>query len=148
MTDPSRRSLVAAIVAGLGFSGVLDVLVLHHVLQLHHLVSARVDPGTVSGLRTNVLADGLFTLAMLGIMLVGLGWVWRVDRRTASPLSLAPLSSAGLVGIGLFDLIDVLVNHYLLGLHHATHGGAFRDPQWVVISVAFTAAGLVLLWSR
>lgn len=146
--DRTDRALLAAGVAGFGFSGVIDVLLLHLVLQLHHLVSGVYDPSTLSGLRTNLVADGLFTITMLGVMLVGLGWIWRVERRTADPLRVVPLAGAGLLGLGVFDLFDVLVNHYLLGLHHATHGPGNFDPHWVVASLAFAAAGALVLWDR
>ena len=145
MSPSTRRGLVAAGVAGFGFSGLVDVLLLHLVLQLHHLVSGLVDPSSLAGLRTNLVADGLFSLAMLAVMLAGLGWLWRVERRTRSPLAVTPLAGAGLLGLGLFDLFDVLVNHYVLGLHHATHGPGNFDPLWVVVSVAFVAGGF-LLW--
>lgn len=147
VSQPNRRALLAAGVAGFGFSGLVDVLVLHHVLQLHHLLSGIYDPGRLAGLRTNLVADGLFSLGMLAIMLAGIGWLWRIDRRRHTPLAVAPLAGAGLLGLGLFDLFDVVVNHYLLGLHHATHGPGNFDPHWVVVSVAFIAGGGLLLRS-
>lgn len=146
--DRTDRALLAAGVAGFGFSGVIDVLLLHLVLQLHHLLSSVYDPSSLSGLRTNMVADGLFTIAMLGVMFVGLGWIWRIERRSANPLAVVPLAGAGLLGLAAFDLFDVLVNHYLLGLHHATHGPGNFDPHWVVASLALAAAGALVLWYR
>lgn len=57
----TRRSLLAAGVFGFGFSGLIGVLVLHHILQWHHLISGIYSMDTVSGLQTNILADGLFS---------------------------------------------------------------------------------------
>jgi uncharacterized membrane protein len=145
MTASPRRGLLAAGVAGFGVSALVDVLLLHHVLQWHHLLSNVYDPATVSGLRANVLADGVFSLAMLGVMFAGLGWLWRSERRTAEPLAVRPLAGAALVGLGAFDLFDVAVNHVLLGLHHATHGPGFYDPHWAVASVAFIVGGALLV---
>jgi uncharacterized membrane protein len=129
---------------GFGFSGLVDVLVLHHVLQVHHLVSNVYDPSTVSGLRTNILADGLFSLAMLTLAGVGAGLVWTAERRTTQPLRVKPLAGATVLGIGLFDLFDVVVDHTLLGLHHATHGPGFYDPHWTVVSLLVVGAGAYL----
>src|SRR6056297_2726959 len=67
------RALLAAGVFGFGFSGLVDVLVLHHVLQWHHLVSGIYPMDTLAGLRTNILADGLFSLAMLVLAGIGAG---------------------------------------------------------------------------
>src|SRR6056297_1695427 len=71
--DERRLGLVAAGTFGFGFSGLVDVLVLHHVLQWHHLVSGIYPMDTLAGLRTNILADGLFSLAMLVLAGIGAG---------------------------------------------------------------------------
>ncbi|MFC6726820.1 DUF2243 domain-containing protein, partial [Halobium palmae] len=65
MDDQTRRGLVGAGTFGFGLSGVVDVLLLHLVLQWHHLISNVVAPTTLAGLRTNLVADGLFTLGTL-----------------------------------------------------------------------------------
>ncbi len=139
--DATRRAVLAAGVFGFGFSGLVDVLVLHHILQLHHLVSNVYPTTTLSGLRTNLLADGLFSLAMVVVAGVGAGLVWRAERRSPAPLPTRPLAGAAVVGLGVFDLFDVLVNHVLLGLHHATSGPGYYDPHWVVISVLIIGGG-------
>lgn len=137
-----KRAVVGAGVFGFGFSGLVDVLLLHHVLQLHHLVSNKVEPTTLTGLRLNIFADGLFSLAMLTIMSVGGGLVWAAERRRArQPLPPRPLAGAAVVGLGVFDLFDVVVDHTLLGLHHATSGPGFYDPHWAVISLLIIGAG-------
>ena len=137
-----RRALLGAGVFGFGFSGLIDVLVLHHVLQLHHLLSNVYDASTIAGLRTNLRADGLFSVAMLVVAGVGAGLVWRVERRTAAPTPARPLAGAVLIGLGAFDLLDVLVNHALLGLHHATSGPGYYDPHWAVVSLLIVGGGV------
>ena len=136
-----RRAVIGAGVLGFGFSGLVDVLVLHHVLQLHHLVSNVYPPTTLAGLRTNLVADGLFSLAMVVSAGVGAGLAWRAERRTSVPLPVRPLTGAAVVGLGVFDLFDVLVNHVLLGLHHATRGPGYYDPHWVVVSLLIIGGG-------
>ncbi|MBX0296471.1 DUF2243 domain-containing protein [Haloarcula nitratireducens] len=137
----TRRALLAAGVFGFGFSGLIDVLVLHHVLQWHHLVSAVYPQDTLSGLRTNILADGLFSLTMLSIMCVGGGLLWQSERRTAEPLALRPVAGAAVVGLGVFDLFDVVVDHMLLGLHQPLSQAGRYNPHWAAVSLLFIAAG-------
>ena len=137
----TRRAVIGAGVLGFGFSGLVDVLVLHHVLQLHHLLSNVYPTTTLAGLRTNLLADGLFSLVMVVIAGVGAGLAWRAERRTPDPLPVRPLAGASVVGLGVFDLFDVLVNHVVLGLHHATSGPGYYDPHWFVISVLIIGGG-------
>ncbi|EJN60688.1 Uncharacterized membrane protein [Halogranum rubrum] len=151
MNRTNTQGVVGAGVLGFGFSGLVDVLVLHHVLQLHHLVSNVYDPSTLAGLRTNIFADGLFSVGMVLVLGVGAGLVWTAERRASSPLPLQPLAGATILGIGLFDLFDVVVNHTLFGLHHATDGPGFYDPHWAVVSLLIIGAGAYLYrhgWSE
>lgn len=137
----TRRSLLAAGVFGFGFSGLIDVLVLHHVLQWHHLLSGIYPQTTMAGLRTNILADGLFSLGMLVVTCVGAGLLWQSERRTDVPLALRPVAGAAVIGLGAFDLYDVVVDHVLLGLHQPLSQGGRYNPHWAVVSLLFLAAG-------
>src|SRR5688500_2753101 len=59
---PPRTS---GLLLGLGLGGFVDGIVLHQILQWHHMVSS-VDGAptdTVMGLEVNTLADGFFHLA-------------------------------------------------------------------------------------
>ncbi|RBI64004.1 DUF2243 domain-containing protein [halophilic archaeon] len=144
MTDDVRRGVIGAGVLGFGFSALIDVVVLHLILRLHHLVSNRYPVSTVPGLRTNVLADGLLSLGAILVMGVGAGLLWRAERRADRPLPVRSLAGAAIIGIGGFDLFDVVVNHTLLGLHHATHGSSYYDPHWFVVSVLIVVAGVLV----
>jgi uncharacterized membrane protein len=139
-----RRSRLAAGVAGFGLSAVFDVVVRHTILQLHHLVSNVYSPNTLAGLRTNVFADGVFTLATLAVAVAGGRWPFRAERRTPALLGVRPHVGAAVVGLGLFGLFGVLADHWLLGLHHATHGPRFLGPHWAVLSVAVVVGGFLL----
>ncbi|WP_459191726.1 DUF2243 domain-containing protein [Halosimplex sp. J119] len=143
-----RRALLAAGVFGFGFSGLIDVLVLHHVLQLHHLLSGVYPMDTVAGLRTNVFADGVFSIAMVIVAGVGAGLLWQSERRTPRPLAVRPLAGAALVGLGAFDVFDAVVDHALLGLHQPVGQGgeplSLGGPynlHWIAVSLLFVAAG-------
>jgi len=150
-TAVTRRGLLAAGVFGFGFSGLIDVLVLHHILQWHHLVSGLYPIDTVDGLRTNIFADGLFSVGMLFIAGVGAGLLWRAERRTVAPLAVRPIVGAAVVGLGMFDVFDAVVDHTLLGLHQPVGpggqplslGGQY-NPHWIVVSLLFIVVGYYL----
>lgn len=137
----SKRGLLGAGVFGVGFSGLVDVLVLHHVLQWHHLLSGIYPMDTLAGLRTNVLADGLFSLGMLVVTGVGAGLLWRAERAASEPLAVRPLAGAALVGLGAFDRLDAAVDHVLLGLHQPLSQGGRYNPHWLVVSLLVVGAG-------
>lgn len=144
----TRRALVAAGVVGFGFSGLIDVLVLHHVLQWHHLLSGIYPMNTLDGLRTNILADGVFSVGMVIVAGVGAGLLWQSERRTEFPLAVRPLLGAKIIGLGAFDVYDAVVDHALLGLHQPvgpggqplSPGGRY-NPHWLVVSLLFVVAG-------
>ena len=144
----TRRALVAAGIVGFGFSGLIDVLLLHLVLQWHHLLSGLYPQTSMSGLRINILADGLFSIAMVVIMGIGGGLLWRSERRAANPLPVRPLAGALLVGLGAFDLYDALVDHILLGLHQPLSQGGAYNPHWIVVSLLFIGAGWYIYRTR
>jgi uncharacterized membrane protein len=142
-TTPRLPSRAAGLLYGLGLGGFVDGIVLHQILQWHHMVSDVRDhpPTTLAGLEANTLADGLFHLATWGFVLAAsiLTLVsWRQGR-------LAPSWSFhfGLVlaGWGLFNLVEGIVDHQVLGVHHVRDdlGGPLA---W---DLGFLALGALLL---
>jgi len=135
---PPRTS---GLLFGLGLGGFVDGIVLHQILQWHHMVSAETAPTTLAGLETNTLADGFFHLVtwvcVLAASITSIA-AWRQGR-------LAPSYSFhfGLVlaGWGIFNLVEGLVDHQLLGVHHV------RDDLGAPLSwdLGFLASGVLLL---
>ena len=125
--------MLGAGVFDFGLSALVDVLRLYHVLQCHHLLSDPYPIDTLGRLRTNIFADDVFSLTMLAVMHTGAGLLWRAERRTRHPLSVRPLAGAALIGLGVFDLFDAVVDHTLLGLHQPLSQGGRYNPHWVVV---------------
>ncbi len=135
-----RPLIVAGGVLGLGFGSSFDVIVLHQILQWHHLISNRVPATTLDGLQANILADGLLLLSAWAVSLCGLVLLWRVGGRAGVPWSSRSFWGAFVGGWGIFHIFDELVNHRLLGLHHINPG-----PNEVFWDLVFAAVGVVLL---
>jgi uncharacterized membrane protein len=120
VSDRSRPPLLPSLLLGIGLGGFIDGIVLHQILQWHHLLS---DEGccpakTVGGLEDNTLADGFFHLATWLAVMAGTIVAVRAWQRG----ELAPpwrLHAGGLLlGWGAFNLVEGLVDHQLLGIHH------------------------------
>ena len=62
----------------LGVGGLIDGIVLHQILQWHHMISdTEGNPvDTLEGLEANTLADGLFHGATWMITFVGVWMLW------------------------------------------------------------------------
>lgn len=68
------RLVRAGVLLGLGLGGFFDGIVLHQLLQWHHMVTSegRWPVTTVAGLKANTLGDGLFHVATYLATLLGL----------------------------------------------------------------------------
>ncbi|MEY7850689.1 DUF2243 domain-containing protein [Natrarchaeobius sp. A-rgal3] len=142
-----RRLLLSAGIIGFGFGAVIDTVIFHLTLQTHHLLSGFYDPYSLDGLRTNVMIDGLFLLGMLAVMAVGFGLLWELVNGTDRRLSTRYLVGSIVVGMGVFNVIDGVLSHYVLDLHNVVHGTEAWNPPWLVVSVFLLALGLFVLRS-
>ena len=142
--DAGRRvARWPAILLGVGLGGLWDGIVLHQILQWHHMVSEPVPPTTVQELELNTLADGLFHGFAWIVTLIGVVLTWRTLPR-------APLERPGrlllgglLLGWGLFNVIEGLIDHQILGLHHVRPGpdAWLWDLAYLAWGVAMVAIG-------
>jgi uncharacterized membrane protein len=137
---PSRAS---GLLYGLGLGGFLDGIVLHQILQWHHMVSHVDDypTTTVAGLEVNTLADGFFHLATWLLVLAGSITAIRAWRGGRLAPSWSFHFGLVLAGWGIFNLVEGIVDHHLLGVHHV------RDDLGAPLSwdLGFLALGVVLL---
>ncbi|WP_323174672.1 DUF2243 domain-containing protein [Natrialba sp. PRR66] len=132
----------AGIVLGIGLGGFFDGIVLHQLLQWHHMLSARTDPTVLAGLRLNVVADGLFHVGTYLFTIAGIVLLVRAWRRTDVPPSGRALVGSTIVGWGVFNLLEGLVNHHLLGIHHVWPAGPGSVLLW---DVGFLLSGVVFI---
>ncbi len=139
-------SAAAGLLYGVGLGGFVDGIVLHQILQWHHMVSATGDHPvtTVAGLEVNTLADGFFHLfawfAVVGASVVTLAQ-WRQGRL---PPSRSFHLGGVLAGWGGFNVVEGVVDHQLLGIHHVRDdlGGPLAwDLGFLAVGVALVAVG-------
>jgi uncharacterized membrane protein len=141
--ERSARPLrLPGIVLGAGLGGFVDGIVLHQILQWHHLLTGTEEypATTLEDLEVNTLWDGLFHLATLILVAAGLALLWRARGSGQNVGSGRVLVGWALVGWGLFNLIEGIVDHHILGIHHVRSG-----PNELLFDVAFLAFGAVLV---
>ncbi|MDQ3208027.1 MAG: DUF2243 domain-containing protein, partial [Gemmatimonadota bacterium] len=112
------RSKRVGIPLGIGLGGFVDGIVLHQILQWHNMGSAVVPPTTMEAMRQNMIWDGLFHAAVWLCTLIGVYWLLNAARRNAALPSPKAFTGQLLLGWGLFNLIEGIIDHHLLGLHH------------------------------
>lgn len=117
------------------------------ILQWHHLLTSEgsYPKTTVAGLEANTFADGLFHAATWLAVAVGIYLLWRTtDGRRA----IGGRACFGwmLVGWGLFNVVEGVINHQVLTLHHVREGAAVNETAWDIGFLAFGALLVVGGW--
>ena len=136
--------LSAGILLGLGLGGLFDGIVLHQLLQWHHLVtSAGYPPDSVENLKINTFWDGVFHAGTYVFVVLGLLALWRASRHGHVLWSGKVLLGSMLVGFGTFNLVEGIVDHQILELHHVNET-APRE-HWIFWDLAFLAWGAAML---
>jgi uncharacterized membrane protein len=70
--------------------------------------------------------------------------LWRAAQRTHVRWSGKLLAGTLLMGFGLFNLVEGLMDHHLLGLHHVNE--TVPPAQWIYWDIAFLVWGALMLW--
>jgi uncharacterized membrane protein len=82
--DPTRPDadfpVAAGVLFGLGLGGFFDGIVLHQVLQWHHMLSSWYPITSIENLELNTLWDGIFHSATYVFVVIGLFILWRRAR--------------------------------------------------------------------
>lgn len=102
-----------ALLLGVALGGFFDGILLHQILQWHHLLS--LVPG-VEDLRAQVLWDGYFHVLMYLLAAVGLWGLWRAHAKEVGIKGM-PLLGALIAGFGLWHVLDSVLSHWLLSIH-------------------------------
>jgi uncharacterized membrane protein len=142
-----RPFVLPAVVLGIGLGGFLDGIVLHQLLQWHHMASAVDPPTSVAALERNTLADGLFHVAAWAATLAGVVLLWRAAAIAGGRPPWGVLTGGLLVGFAAFNLVEGVVNHFVLGLHHVREGpDAFAyDAGFLLASALLFVVGSAIL---
>ena len=147
--DDALLIRLPGLLLGVGLGGFVDGIVLHQILQWHHLLSSTdsdhiglpfVSTDAVVGLRVNVLFDGLFHAFTWIAVVAGLALLWsRLRDSRGRVWTSRTLWGWVLVGWGLFNLVEGVLSHHVLGVHHVRSG-----PHQLWWDLGFLAFGALL----
>ena len=140
----------AGLVLGMGFGGFADGIILHQILGWHHLVcySAHCQPASIAQLQHENTQDGYFHLALWGVSLAGMAMLFCAARHASPRWSGRVLLGAMLMGCGLFNVFEGLLNHQILGIHHVLPGNPHQflfDMLWLANGGLFFLVGAWLV---
>jgi uncharacterized membrane protein len=126
-----NRSFWAAFLLGIATMAAIDEIVFHQILAWHHFY----DNATSD---IALLSDGLLHAAELFVFVFG--FFLMLDARRRSTFWPAAAWAGFLVGLGLFQLWDGIIDHKVLRLHQVRYG-----VEILPYDIAWNAAGGLLL---
>ena len=142
---PHLAVVRAGTAIGIGMGGFVDGILFHQILQIHNMLSARVPTDTLVGAKVNMVWDGLFHTFVWSMTAVGIVLLWQA-RALAASVSGRVFGGALLLGWGVFNGVEGLIDHHLLGLHHVVERLGVSAWDWLFLAsgVAFGATGWML----
>ena len=141
MATENRRPLISAgTLLGIGMGGFVDGIVFHQLLQFHTMLSAKLEKTSIVNIEVNMFWDGLFHSFTWLMTAAGIALLFRAGRRPEVPWSGRTLAGGLLLGWGLFNLIEGIIDHHLLNIHHVVERLGVSIWDWV-----FLGSGVVLI---
>jgi uncharacterized membrane protein len=135
----SHQVSMAGILIGVGMGGFVDGFVLHQIAQWHSMLSNVVPPHTMDMIRVNMVWDGLFHALIWLVTLVGILRLRSTAAARAMIPSLLAFTGQLILGWGMFNLIEGLIDHQILGIHNVR-----EVPNYMVYNLTFLGIGGVL----
>ncbi|WP_413174034.1 DUF2243 domain-containing protein [Anabaena azotica] len=136
----STLLIAAGIFLGLGLGGFIDGILLHQILQWHHMISNIQPPTTISNIELNMVWDGLFHALDWIFTVIGVILLWEAGKQHDGAWSLQIFVGSILMGSGLFNVVEGLIDHQILGIHHVKPGT--NQLAW---DLGFLALGTLLV---
>jgi uncharacterized membrane protein len=138
--------LSSGILIGAGLGAFVDGILLHQILQWHNMLSSVRPPVDLVSMKYNMVWDGFFHAFAWTMVSLGVWRLWLAGRQRSDdagvPWSGRAFAGGLAAGWGLFNAVEGLIDHQLLGLHHVHPGRG--QLAW---DVGFIVLGLVLIAS-
>ena len=136
-----------AMILGIGVGGFIDGIVLHQILQWHEMLSNKLPPTTLVAKSVNMFWDGIFHAFTLLVTVIGIGLLWKLLWRKDVDRSGNLLVGGMLLGWGLFNIIEGLIDHHILKLHNVKEFSTNPDAWnygFLGLSVLMIIAGYIV----
>lgn len=133
----------AGILLGTGLGGFVDGILLHQILQWHNMLSSVRPPLDLVDMKYNMVWDGLFHALTWLMSAAGLWRLWLAGKRPDVAWSTRTFVGSLVLGWGLFNFVEGLIDHQILGVHHVHPGEAQLawDLGFLALGLAQIAAG-------
>ncbi|QDZ29476.1 DUF2243 domain-containing protein [Noviherbaspirillum sp. UKPF54] len=142
-----RRFNWAGYLLGFALGGFFDGILLHQILQWHHLLSG-ITRAPFDQAEVQILADGVFQAGMCVIAALGMRKLLQARYVLIDRAFDRVLAADVLIGFGVWHVADGILSNWLLGLHHVRMDAAdfaWWDVLWFLLfGVLVVTAGIAL----
>jgi uncharacterized membrane protein len=136
--------LMPGAVIGVAVAGFFDGVVLHQILQWHHMICVEAHCAfvTVDSLKQATFRDGLFHAVMWLTLLCGL-YLASSALRSGLPFVESRFWGSLMLGAGVFNVVEGVVDHHILQIHHVRFGPTqtIMDVGFLIVSALLALAG-------
>lgn len=143
----SRPLIAAGTLLGIGMGGFVDGILFHQILQIHSMLSAKLPKTSIVNVEVNMFWDGLFHAFTWMMTALGLAMLWRAGQKPEVPWSSRTFAGSLLLGWGIFNLVEGIIDHHILGIHHVVEklGLSIYDYLFLLVGAVFAFIGTLLV---
>lgn len=145
-SSPSRLLHAAGLAIGIGMGGFVDGILFHQIFQFHNMLSAKIPTDNLVGAKVNMVWDGLFHILVWIATAIGIWLLWKALTRRHAIMSGKALVGSMLMGWGFFNVIEGVINHHILNLHHVYElmGLSIWDYAFLIWGALMILGGVLL----
>jgi uncharacterized membrane protein len=134
----------------MGLGGFVDGILLHQIWQVHAMLSAQVPLDTMENMQTNMTADGLFHAVVWMATFAGIVMLFNAAKRSDVFFSDRALYGSMLMGWGIFNVVEGVIDHHILEVHHVVErlGQSMWDWLFLGASAVLILIGRVIARER
>lgn len=131
-----KTTAIGAFLFGVGIIGMLDGIVFHQILQWH---SVNMHTDRVH----QIISDGLFHLFVTVMIFLSGIMLWKGNPQDKPSIFWGYF----LLGAGIFNLFEGIINHHILQLHHVRPGPnqTLYDISYDVFAILLLTVGLLFI---
>lgn len=133
----------AGVFIGVGLGGFVDGIVFHQMLQFHSMLMGQIPKDTLANTEINMFWDGIFHSFTWVMTVVGIILLFRAHNVRNIFWTGRGFTGALFLGWGLFNLIEGIISHHILHLHHVVEskGESVYDVLFLISGGLFIAGG-------
>lgn len=142
-----KQVIAAGTMLGMGMGGFIDGIIFHQVFQTHSMLSSRLPQDDLINVKVSMVWDGMFHMLTWIFTAIGLNMLWQAAKAVDRVWSGRMMWGALIMGWGIFNFVEGLIDHYLLGIHHVVErlGLSVYDHLYIGSGLLFVIAGYFLI---